>query len=665
MQFLSIASAWFAAALPAIAAMYLLKRTYENKMISSHLLWQRVLREQEANRPWQKLRSRWLLLLQLLIASILILALMEPVAWRPAAPSGHAILLIDRSASMASTLSTADQASGPESTTRLELAIKEALQWLDQQAESRPVTVITTGAQPEVLVNRQSNKDEITRQLQHIVPFYGKSDQAATLSLADSLLQDDPSGEIVIYTDGHWSDASEANKLQLRAPTVLHAVDGTESIHNVSIAYFGIKPATSSGGAGRGVITLRNDGGQDQALKLEVYAVTEAGEQMLTAEPLITVPAGEWESAEVSGLPQALYYKAQFKQRDDFLADNTAYQFPAVPRQRQALLVTEGNLFLEKALLLAGVQTVKISPDSRAPADEQANNIDWIVTDGLYGKLAADPDWSKLLESKPLWMIDHPEQSDQNAAVPANHRVVKKEHTVTSYLTFADTHIGRLAKPAPSEITWGESVLSYGGIPAIYAGTHDGMPRLRFTFDLQDTDLPLRPEFPVLIVQAAEWMSGGLQLELGSSTAEQQMELSLHSDTVKAEWETVQIAAIGASAGQKKSAELEINTQGLYQAPSEPGLYRLIEKNINNAVVSVRLLAVSADQTELMNLAASEEKLRLMSGPAAGVPDAAETAGPDQPPLQKQQLSLQLYAAILLLLVLGAEWEVYRRGLSS
>jgi len=64
MQFLSVASAWFAAALPAIAAMYILKRTYENQHIASHLLWRRVLQEQEANRPWQKLRSRWLLIVQ-------------------------------------------------------------------------------------------------------------------------------------------------------------------------------------------------------------------------------------------------------------------------------------------------------------------------------------------------------------------------------------------------------------------------------------------------------------------------------------------------------------------------------------------------------------------------------------------------------------------------
>ena len=52
----SAASAVFALALPAILLMYLLKRRYPETEIASHLLWRRALREQEANRPWQRLR---------------------------------------------------------------------------------------------------------------------------------------------------------------------------------------------------------------------------------------------------------------------------------------------------------------------------------------------------------------------------------------------------------------------------------------------------------------------------------------------------------------------------------------------------------------------------------------------------------------------------------
>ena len=665
MQFLSLASAWFAAALPAIAAMYILKRTYENKEIASHLLWRRVLQEQEANRPWQKLRSRWLLLLQLLVAVFIILALMEPIITKPEAPTGHAVLLIDRSASMAAKPGKANDRSDIAAATRLELAIHESERWLDEQAESRPITLVATGAQPEVLANRQGSKKQIKQQLRTIMPFYGKSDNAAALSLADSLLQGDKAGEIVVFTDGDWSDAEEANVLELQAETGLFLVDDAEPRGNVSILYFGIKADPAVNGTNKGVITVRNDSKADQTFKLNVIAVSEEQQQILAAEPDVTVHAGEWQSVEVNRLPSALYYKAQIQQQTDaVLADNSAYQFPANPRTRQALLVTEGNLFLEKALQLAGVQTVKISPENAVPTGEQADAADWIVLDGINERLLADTEWAKLLASKPIWMIDHPDQSDETAAVPANARVEKEEHPVTSYLTFADTHIGRLARPEPAELIWGEAVLSYGGIPAIYAGMKDGKPQLRFTFNFQDSDLPLRPEFPVLIVQAAQWMSGGSHLELGTAIAEQPVEFSLHSDTVKAVWEAVELTGSGMPAEQAllyQSAELDIKAAGQYISPSVPGLYRLAETNTDHAVVSSRLLAVTADHSELLSgdgAAATELQL-------ASISHGAETAASKLQTERVQQVSLQLYAAIILLMVMAAEWEVYRRGVSS
>jgi len=663
MQFLSMASAWFAAALPVIAAMYILKRTYENKKIASHLLWRRVLQEQEANRPWQKLRSRWLLLLQLLIALLLVLALMEPIMTRPAASTGHVVLLIDRSASMAARADDMTAAS----MTRFEAAIQAAKLWVDQQAKNRPITIVATGAQPEILINRQSSKEQMKRQLEVLTPFYGKSDHTSALSLADSLLQDDERGEIVVFTDDKWSDAAEANKLNLHAKVERVVVGNADASSNVSILYFGIKADSSHNGKSAAIITIRNDSKLEQTVKLAVFAANDendAQKQALAANQTVIVPAGVWESVEVSELPPALYYKAQIERRNDAVEmDNTAYQFPSTPRVRQALLISEGNLFLEKALQLAGVQTVKINPDSASPTGEQVDKLDWIILDGMNERLLADPEWSKLLESKPLWMIDHPGESNETASIPENARVEKKEHPLTTYLTFADTHIGRLEKPDPAELVWGESVLNYGGIPAIYAGIDKGKPKLRFTFNFQDTDLPLRPEFPILIVQAAQWMSGGSQLELGTAIAEQPLEMSLHSDTVKAVWETVELAGVNSEAEQallRQSAELDMEAAGLYIAPPIPGLYRLVESGKDQSIVSSRLLAVIMDHTELLTTAAEGEA----SAQNESIPTSIDP-GIERSSEQEQQVSLQLYAAILLLLIMAVEWEVYRRGLSG
>ena len=47
---------WAALLIPAIVFLYLLKRRYTDRTASSTLLWQRVMREMEVTRPWERLR---------------------------------------------------------------------------------------------------------------------------------------------------------------------------------------------------------------------------------------------------------------------------------------------------------------------------------------------------------------------------------------------------------------------------------------------------------------------------------------------------------------------------------------------------------------------------------------------------------------------------------
>jgi len=656
MGFLTPAAAWFALALPVIAAMYILKRTYKNTEISSHLLWRRVLQEQEANRPWQRLRSRWLLLLQLLVAMLLVLALMGPYIDSTGHTTGHAVLMIDRSASMTT------QPAKDEAHTRLELALQLAEQWIDEQSGNRPITLITAGALPEVLTTKQSNQAELKRLLRTIQPYYGKADQAAALSMSDSLLHGSENGSLILITDGQWIDAEEANMLDVRMPITLMLIDGESSIRNAALLYFGIQSDPSGEGNNIGTITVRNDSDKEQRVHVNVYAENDARLQK-AAELVLDVAAGGWESAEVSGLPDSRYYKAHISGLTDaVLADNSDFAFPSVERVREVLIITEGNLFLEKALLLAGVKPVKINPSSPAPTAEQAENIDWIIVDGSYEQLQSNDDWSDMLAARPIWIIDHPQENDPSTAVPSNMRAVMEDHPVTAYLTFNDTYIGRFATPAQSELDWGSVVLTYGGIPAIYAGESGGLPRLRFTFDMQNTDLPLRPEFPVLIVQAAQWMSGGSQLELGSAETGQELEVSLRSDTTNVEWLAIELAGAGLAHEQALSgqtSEAAISENGHFTVPSVPGLYKLIERNDAGSIINDRLLAVSANLTELSQLSGGLELSFADNHSSAGDVEAeAATAA-------TEQQSLLVWAVLFMLLVMLVEWEVYRRGYTS
>jgi hypothetical protein len=69
---------WLAAALPAIVALYFLKLRRQEQIISSTILWRRSVYDLRVNAPIQMIKRNLLLLLQLLIATLVILALARP-----------------------------------------------------------------------------------------------------------------------------------------------------------------------------------------------------------------------------------------------------------------------------------------------------------------------------------------------------------------------------------------------------------------------------------------------------------------------------------------------------------------------------------------------------------------------------------------------------------
>jgi hypothetical protein len=83
-----------------IILMYMLRLRRREMRVSSTLLWEKLVRDREANAPWQRLRRNLLLLLQLLILGALVLALARPFLPTPAIVRGNTVVLLDASASM-------------------------------------------------------------------------------------------------------------------------------------------------------------------------------------------------------------------------------------------------------------------------------------------------------------------------------------------------------------------------------------------------------------------------------------------------------------------------------------------------------------------------------------------------------------------------------------
>ncbi len=171
--------AWLAAllAIP-ILLLYMLRLQRPRVRVPSLLLWEAVLADRYANRPWQRLRRNWLLLLQLLILFAWVAALARPAVPAPLTARGQVIVLLDALASM--------QARTASGATRFALAIHELRRLDEGLVSTANFALILVDAQPR-LVLRDGDGPAFRRALDRLEPGAGPADWDSAAALAAGL----------------------------------------------------------------------------------------------------------------------------------------------------------------------------------------------------------------------------------------------------------------------------------------------------------------------------------------------------------------------------------------------------------------------------------------------------------------------------------------------
>src|SRR5882672_7104128 len=80
--------------------LHVLKQKREDRVVSSTLLWQRVVNDVQARHPFQRLRANLLLILQLVVLALAALALARPVVQATGERTRAVGIVLDVSASM-------------------------------------------------------------------------------------------------------------------------------------------------------------------------------------------------------------------------------------------------------------------------------------------------------------------------------------------------------------------------------------------------------------------------------------------------------------------------------------------------------------------------------------------------------------------------------------
>ena len=201
-----LAAAVAAVAIPALVILYLLKLRRRDVEISTTLLWKKAVQDLQANAPLQKLRRNIMLFLQLLVLGALLFALAEPVMKSGSFKGQRHVILLDRSASMA-TLDSSLNTSTP--TPRLEQAKKEALSLVNSLREPGLFAKATNATGDEAMIIAFDNAADVRQsftsdkqKLRAAIEGITQSDAPTSLGEAMRLAKAHAPKRIHVDTDG-------------------------------------------------------------------------------------------------------------------------------------------------------------------------------------------------------------------------------------------------------------------------------------------------------------------------------------------------------------------------------------------------------------------------------------------------------------------------------
>lgn len=474
---------------PAILALYFLRRRRPRRRVPSLLLWRPARREEEANAPWQRLRPRLLLFLQLLAALALTLAAARPVWSGAAGRSVHRVVLLDGSGSMRAAVPGAQGS-------RYGLALERVREVARAMAPGDRVSVVFAGARPRVLVSEATRAAQVEATLAAAPGAgYGPADLGAALALAVGLTGEAGAAEWVLVSDGALDLPPGAalpragvafRHLRVDGPAGNVAVTGVAvrgRAVQVGVANLGSAPA-----AGR--LVLEGDG---QPLASREVNLGPGAEAHVTWEQ---VPPARVLAARLEGFPpegNALAY------------DDAAWWVAAGAGRARVLLVSPGSRFLEQALAAHGaVEAFRVSPEDYAGVASGAYDLTifdrWLPPAWPPGGVlvVGPPRGSPLL---PVQGEFRPGQVSPRAG-----------HPLLAHVDWRQVHVARavslpLASADPGSGSAWEPVIDSDGGPLLAIQEAGSGRRAVLAFRLQDSDLGLRPAFPVLMANLVDWLA--------------------------------------------------------------------------------------------------------------------------------------------------------------
>ncbi|MFL6216926.1 MAG: vWA domain-containing protein [Blastocatellia bacterium] len=486
MRFLSASALWWLLLGAIIIFFYLLKLKRKRRVVPSVFLWQRALEEIEANAPFKKLRRSLLLLLQLVALAALVFALARPLLQMRSLASGSTVIIIDSTASM----SARDEGAG----SRLARAKGLARDMVAGLGGNDRAAVIESSSRVSVRAGLTADHAALNTAINDIQETDAAGNLTDAVRLAEQIARTERDAGIVIISDG--ASAPLASDLGLSNDSARHVAlrfvrVGTRA-SNVGIVAMNSR-STASSARQQLFASVANFGDRDQSFGVELRI-----DGKLADARSLNVNAQNRAALVFDALPQSGgLAELKINVEDDLAADNVAYAYlPDARRPRIAVL--SDNLFLLQAIAANDALDAR-----KVNADAPLASFDCVITDGTVP--------ASVIESgKPLLAINPSDVTGWWHATGSAPRPeitsIDRGHPLNSYLNYADVHVEAMTQREAS--SWLRPIVSAASDAMIIAGEDRSRRVAMIGFDLTQSDLPLKVEFPILLANAMAWLTG-------------------------------------------------------------------------------------------------------------------------------------------------------------
>jgi von Willebrand factor type A domain/Aerotolerance regulator N-terminal len=476
-----------------VLALYLLKLRRRVVAVPFSPLWERILRDKEATTLFSKLKRVLSLVLQLVLLALLVLALGDPRAAESFVRGRTVVVLVDASASM----QAVDVAPS-----RLGVAQREVRKIIGGMSGADRMLIAQMDALVTPLGPLTGDTAALEREVDAIRPTDARADFPRALRFAADVLRGVDRPEIVVVSDGALGDASDSSGPVHLGDAALSYVRVGREAKNVGVTQFSVRRYPLDKSRYEVMLELTNTGPDVEDIELQLL-----GDGGLVDLTKLRLQPGERLPRfypQLSGASRTLEAKIARVDgtRDDLPADDHAFALLPERHRAKVLVVTEGNTYLEAALLLDEyLDVTDVAPRGYADAIAKGG---WDAV--LFDRVTpAEAPRAHALYLDPRGP-GSPVKIDGDVKAPGFDRIDRK-HPVVQFLALDDVNIAAARKlvAAPGDKVVGAA--DGGASPILVAGTREGYKFVAAGFDVRDTDLPLRPAWPLFVLDCINWFT--------------------------------------------------------------------------------------------------------------------------------------------------------------